>query len=328
MRFRVPSFLIIQLTANGMKVPLLKRPGLSVFTISLIVTLAFISFVYFCPTKPPFVFIEAETETLSYYVIRPQVAAVPLVDAKIIGLPLTNCGKLSESQTSITALLQPAIHTIVRYRHSGKKISIQLSNKNSVGAIHFADETICALPANGITFVIATPSHESPAGPAVRPLPIAGPGEIGVEQGAPSITNIEHRIFNTMKTGSLRVYGRTAFPPNRGALYPAEDAEFPLPAGGRLDSGEDFTSGNISNVAAWYGIAHIGENAFQVSVTTESKDLRLFRPGSSGDSERFAVSLFGRLFNDPSVAVISLAVVVFSIVMQVISGWIGIWRND
>lgn len=308
---------------------LTRSPGWIAILLSLTVTVVLVGFVLWGSTRVPFIMIEAESETLEFRVARPEVAVVPVSQASAFPA-IEGCRSLPEQDTLVTALVRPLDGTIVRYRHFGDVIGIELTGARinneirSAGDLIFLDEAKCKLP-HYVRFLI----KEQTRGELTNwTLPIAGPAEIGIEAGtALPPGESRRRVPTTMLSGSLHIFGRTAAIWNNGALYPAHDEALPLPAGGRLTSGVGLRDEGAEGLADWYGVAIIGENSFRISATTESNELRIFRPGNSSDAERYAVSVFARLLNDPSVAIFSLAVVIFAIAMQAIAGWIEIWRR-
>lgn len=299
-----------------------KKPGTAGLTLSLLITVAFVLLIMCFKPSHPLISIEAESEFLAYKVIRPELSTIALEDVTPRNT-ITNCGEAHEGNIK-QALLKPSQYANVRYRHSGDRISISVvSLKDHPSKIHFPDQTKCELP-QVASFTFKKPIHGSFAD---RPLPIAGPCQIGAEPRVPIFS--QRRTFDTMIGGTLRVFGRTKSFFSDSTLYPIKDAVFTLPAGGRLVSGDlkDKPS-EIKTDASMYGFAIIDKETLRISVTTEAKDLRLFRPGRSSDAETFKLSLLSRLFNDPSIAIISFSIVVFYIAMQVICGWIDIWRKE
>lgn len=298
------------------------------FLLSVIIPGVLMAFVVFYPAPPPLIVINAETEYVAFRVVRPEIAIIALEDTAYRGDNL-NCPKLQGSQITL-GLLEPARKSIIQYRYAGEKLAISLaSSPDAPSHLRFPDETACTLPSVA-SFVLKKHGNQSLGS---RPLPIAGPGQIGDEYGPPTLppeqsTSPYYRTLGTMISGELQVFGRTANPINRGTLYPAQNAVFPLPAGGRLASGGgNISSDEMISNASWYGVAMMGDKSLHISVTTESEDLQLFRPGRSSDFERFGISIFARLFSDPSIAPISLFLLFVSISMQAIFGWISTWRN-
>jgi len=291
------------------------HPGPSVPLLALVLTAGFLLVVTLLPRKPAFVFVEAQTETLLYRVARPEVAGLPLVDATV----RTD----GETATVATGLLQPAEGALVRYRWSPAAIAVELSVRQGSAGTLVVDEEERPLPA----WAVAVFPHPTSAdSPAARPLPIAGPAEIGAEFGAPLAPRPgQRRVTGLMRGGEVQVFGRAVLWFNDDALYPVTD--FPLPAGGRLTGDRPLADeAGSERLANWYGLARIGDEGFQVNATTETDSLRLHRPGVR-EAETFGIGLLTRLFNDPGLAAITIFVVVFTVAMQMLADWLPLWRG-
>lgn len=310
---------------------MLHNPATVALMFSIFITVIFVSLVVCLDPPPPIIVIKAESEFLAFKVIRPELSVIAVENATS-RREIETCEKIKEGIIEF-GLLEPLVDSLVQYRYNGEYLSIIITTPekkdDKLGSyIRFPDKTKCKLPPTAI-FLLDKPEEGSFSS---RPLPVAGPGQIGVELGSPTLPQagkVKRRLFNIMTSGKLKVYGRTRFPLDSGILYPIEDTEFDLPAGGRLSSGgETYDSPEINNEAAIYGVVLLGEKSFFISAITETNELRWFRPGGSSDSEKFAVSIFSRLFDDPSVAVISFSILFFSLTMQVICGWIDICKND
>ena len=183
-----------------------------------------------------------------------------------------------------------------------------------------SDEQTCVLP-KSTSVVMPFPAVSSPA---ARPLPIAGPAELGVEIHTPNLPKPNaRRVFGILYSGQIKVFGQTI----SGALYPAQTGNIIIPAGTRISTKKINSSwGNNKQSAGWYGIALIGKRALKISATTKSNDLTIYRPGVEHDEHTIAVGLFTRLSNDPSIALLSLAALAFVMTMQAVTGWIGICK--
>lgn len=271
------------------------------------------------PTRAPYLVVEAVSETMEYRVARPAIAQIPVVGATIRPMP-SECGAIADSaESGLTALIQPMQTALVRYIWGSDRVAIRLRNVdgNSPATILLPGGRSCSLP-NRATVVIPV---DASMGTNARPLPIAGPAEIGVTYGVPTMPD-GTKSSNLMHGGSVEIFGYTAAPWSDRVLYPTQDTAFPLPAGGRLTSGESIHNSEATRrTPPWYGVARHGERGFEISATTESKDLRLHRPGVHGETETFAVSLLTVIFNDPSLALVSVLVVTFMMSLQVVTLW-------
>ncbi|GAB7080503.1 hypothetical protein [Megalodesulfovibrio paquesii] len=277
-----------------------------VFAVAVVIAINFI------PSNKPYVVIDATSEMLTYRVRRPGIAAFPLVDARLRG-EFATCAwpTMPLPAETVTGSVEPAAGSVVRYRFTPDRIAIDVDGGNrTAGTITLVNGTSYQLPSR-IAAVLAT------QGKALRPLPVAGPAEIGREFGSgTSAGGLAGKGSDFMYGGSIKVYGFALFPPFSGALY-SSGADFALPAGGRLTSGDDFNPLSPQSTAApWFGIAEPVEKGFRISATTVSSDVRMYRPGATGEVETFALSLLTRIFYDPSLAVVTLFLSTFAFLIQ------------
>ncbi|NEK17159.1 hypothetical protein [Rhizobium leguminosarum] len=272
---------------------------------------------YSRPPKP-YVAISATSEYLSYRVARPPISAIPLVEAAIRSTNL-------KCLTPFTGLLEPERGAIVRYRSGGDRIAIQVDAGDKVAAtLRSEGEPDCQVTGS-LTVVLESKGY-------IRALPIAGPADIGIEFAAPALPRVAtgdgqkfEQVRNIMWEGSVQAFTRGYL---SGGLSPKADAEFTLPAGGRISSGDSLVpSQDDQNITPWYGIAEITEKGFKVSATTTSLDLKLYRPGTNlGDAETFRLDFLANIFSDPGIIWLAIVFAVFSYIVQILAAWMGLWR--
>ncbi|MCW1751112.1 hypothetical protein [Rhizobium acaciae] len=309
--------------ASWLRIP---RSGNSLIVLTVIFGFAIILMLRLLPSPQHYVSIQALSELVRFRVTRPAVAAIAIQDATI-NAATENCAALNEASIkAFTGIVEPAAGAIVTYRFAPDKIAIQIESSGSQTAVlRFSEAADC--PLTGAASFVLDRSGTT----ASRPLPIVGQTDIGVEFGAPTPPSAgSSRPLGIMWEGTIKVFGRSYF---GGKLYPIADAEFPLPVGGRLSSGDDLDPSKASNgrdsVPPWYGTATVADTGFRISATTVSKDLKLYRPGTSrGEAETFGLGLLTSLFADPSVAWFPLAIAIFTVVMQTIASWMGVWRES
>ncbi|TYC53436.1 hypothetical protein FMN50_15130 [Rhodobacterales bacterium] len=284
----------------------------------------FLLVLFAIPRKSPLIVVEAETELLSYVVMRPELAAIPFNNVRLRGGKLENCTGLAASGDLFTGIVQPTAGVQVWYRFvdGNPLIELRAGNRKTddTGHLQFENGTRCAIQSRLVIRLANTTNSDSVN---ARPLPIAGPARLGTELSAPLINESSRRMSGLLLSGSLRILGRASDPSAADALYPAIDEEIVIPAGSRLSSFTD-NGQELQEPSSWYGIATIGDGSYSVAATTESDFLRLYRPGQSQDAESFRTSLFAQVFNDPSLATMSLALVVLSIVFQTLLAWLGL----
>lgn len=249
---------------------------------------------FLVPSSDPYVVISAISDGLTYRVARIEVATIPLVEA-LVRTDNSDFAKHrgDKERPLFTGILEPAEGSLVSYRYAAGKVSIIVDGGEiSAGVLRFSDSSTHTLSKRA-TFVIDMDTT------TLRALPIAGPAEIGLEFGKiiPRGGVIPFRPF--MSEGNILVFGRGRFEPYKGNLYPILDATFPLPAGGRLSSGDTLLPNVPTEAKPWFGIAQITPAGFSISATTISSSLQLYRMGATGESETIALSTLTQAFSDP-----------------------------
>ncbi|CDZ63316.1 Hypothetical protein NGAL_HAMBI2605_24050 [Neorhizobium galegae bv. orientalis] len=274
--------------------------------------------------------VDAVSELVRFRAVRPLIATIPLTDATLIASAEGCVGLAGEPSPRVTGLLQPSEGAIVSYRAGAGRIAIQIvggrlvsENGARVAAtFQSSGRADCDL-VEPVTVRITN------ADELVRPLPIAGPADIGQEFGVPAMPTgtASSRIYDIMWEGRVRVFNRTYYGER---LVPVADAEFPLPLGSRLSGGDNLDPKQPVDpaIAAWYGAAIPGEKGLQISATTISKTLQLYRPGTRRDEmETLGLSLLTSTFADSLTLIITGFVVVFGGVLGAAANWMGLWRN-
>lgn len=270
--------------------------GTAIATLALVVGLASL------PKRKPYVSINAQSEYVAFRVTREKTAGIALIDA----LPRGNvieCSRAEQQHNKrLTGRLEPASGAVVSYRFNEGHIAITvLEGPSGSGVMVFNEGDSCPLGGRS-TFIIDDLSG------GLNPLPIAGPGEIGREYGEPPIPSGKKKHpADHMSSGTLLIYGRSRLIPYVDALYPVSYASFPLPAGGRLSSGDSLDPQSVQNNAdPWYGITEIRNDGFKISATTTTSSLMLYRPGAAREAEHFALDAFVGPLSDPSVILLTV----------------------
>lgn len=285
---------------------------ISYFAILLSATSIFV--IVLTPERKPYVVIEATSEVLIYRVQRPEVAMVPLLEASIKS-DFKDCPIISSSDFPVTGILKPSFNSVVTYRFTPDLIAMSFDGGDeSAGTLLLADGNHCNLPARVVVNIVIKSK-------SMRPLPIAGPAEIGRELGSVTSKKVQLSKCNDfMYGGTVKVFGYARLWPYNGALYTSPGDEFVLPAGGRLTSDDNFNPRHKSSIAApWFGIAEVSEKGFKISATTVSSDLRMYRPGATGEMERYALGLLTQIFYDPSMAILTVCLLTLSVIMQTLA---------
>lgn len=289
------------------------KPRTFLLLASAFIATVFVAIMYLAVRKEPYVVVEAYSDVVAYRVRRPQVATVPLVNAAVRG-KIGDCQMPSavDGTPLFTGLVTPTAGSIVTYRFTPTRVSIAVdAGDTSAGSITTDDGHRCLLP-NRVNFIVPTEVV------AKRPLPLVGPADIGAEMSVPESSDVLLRpVKNFMSGGKVQVFGRAAVAPFKGYLYPTSNSSIPLPAGGRVSSGDSLDPTiNDSGAPALYGVVCVEEKAFMVSASTVSKELRLHRPGVSKETEIFGLGMLALIFSDPSVLCLTIFVAVFSFSLQ------------
>lgn len=263
----------------------------------------------------PSVVVDVLTESVIYRVRRPLLAAVPLENAIVRG-HMENCSLFTtaDEPSNFTGIVTPSAGSIVTYRYTPTQVSIEIDGGNySGGNLTSDDGVICALPQR-IRFVADISNFVR------RPLPLVGPADIGREMSVPDSSSVLHRSGRDfMLGGTVQVLGRAVAPPFRGDLYPSSNNSFPLPAGGRVSSGDSLSAEQKdSGAPAFYGVVSIAPQSFRVSATTATEKLKLYRPGMSGETEVLGLGMLALVFSDPSVIFITVFIASLSFWMQLL----------
>jgi hypothetical protein len=290
------------------------EPSVAALLLSGILTALVILFLVVVPRPNPYVVIEAEADMMIYKVRRPELAAVPLVAATLREPQL-------QREELLTALLKPSADSIVRYRWSPGEVAIEVVGASSAGELEYADERVVLLPAR----IRVVQRAEDCSGAAARPLPIAGPAEIGAEYGVVTTPRLgERRVYGLMHSGTLQIFGRAAMATGDNVLYPV--AQFPLPSAGRLTGSADLSTHATAELAPWYGVADFCGTSLRISATTDTTELRLQRVGAAGESVTFGIGLVTVLLKDPSFTGLTLVTLAFIVIIPAVTGWLALRR--
>jgi hypothetical protein len=260
--------------------------------------------------------ISANTEYIKYKVKRKSISAISIYDFKA-NSKIYACRDIGKEINY--ALIEPGLNSEIIYKYSGEHLAIYITDKGNASYIVFNDGYRCKLPEK-ITFISNKRGRDISNN---NPLPIAGPGQLGIEIGAQAINkneDLDDLSMNLLHGGNMQIFGRAmGFSKNNKTLFPIKDGNYEILQGTRLSSERENSSKETSsyNDDSLYGFALTSDNYLTVSLTTESNVLRLFRPGRSGDSEIISVGIYSQLFNDPRVAWVSIILLTFTISFQI-----------
>lgn len=272
--------------------------------------------------------INAEAESLSFRVVRPEFAAFPVVGAVVRNQSQCDTVLGGFEAQDFIGLVRPHVGTTVTYRYTLDRVSVRLKaeRKPETGSGgSYAEVGLSAgdLIMSGVscpltdTAVVVYPLTDDNA----RPLPIAGPLEIGTAFGPPLAPERGKRAIEGFMYGAdVYVFGRSIL---SDRLFPLYDSPISIPAGGTLSSVEFDTALGLHEQSSventdWYGIAELGSRAFLVSATVQTTDLVFTRAGSSGEKETIAVSFFTEVVRDPDLSVLLLWVGLFFFLFQMV----------
>lgn len=289
------------------------RPRTFLLLTSTFFAIATVTIMYLAVRKEPYVVVEAYSDVVTYRVRRPRIATVPLINATVRG-KIENCqiDSAADGTQIFTGRVTPSAGSIVTYRFTPSGVSIAVDAGNtSAGSLVADTGRQCPLPSR-VVFIVPTEVA------AKRPLPLVGPADIGAEMAEPESSGVLLRPpKNFMYGGKVQIFGRAAVAPFKGDLYPTSNSSIPLPAGGRVSSGDSLDpTAHDSGAPALYGVVCAEEKTFMISASTVSKELRLHRPGGSKETEVFGLGMLTLIFSDPSVLCLTIFVAVFSFSLQ------------
>lgn len=290
-------------------------------------------------TTPPLVVIEAQTGFVSYRVQRQEVSAMALEGAEVTDVS-SFCAAGLDDAGRVFSIVSPQAGATVEYRWIPGMVMIRLSAApGGQTLVENAKGTQC-LASGDLTFLVPAAALDR-----LPPLPVLGGGQIGAEQGVPTLSNslppcadpalagrgclnngareiaVEPASNPAMRRASARLFGRTSMPFTGGQLYPITDGEFLVPAGGRLEAANDeapfIGSVTLDNAAS----------TLQVQVTIEADNLRLYRVGQNDQAEILAAGIVARAISDPSLGPALIFVAIIAFMLQVAIGLRGILKD-
>lgn len=252
--------------------------------------------------------IDAESESLRFDVMNPDLAAFRLGGMRLID------PDADDDPACIAGLLVPALDARVTYRleEIGLVVGVRGTGP-SAGRIEREGPPL-ALPAEAwLVPDAACPGHFP------RRLPVVGPTVLGEELRPESLDPAGGA--RPLVSGTIAVYGRAievdiGIYSAEATLYPVSEIE--LPGGSRL-----FAGPADGRPPPWHGFVTPGAcdpdgtcAAFAVQVSTGATTLHLVRPGVEVKPEVIAISTFARLFSDPSIVFLWVLVGVLSLIIQ------------
>lgn len=302
-----------------------KKNIATLVTGTLLIMVAIAVFMLVLPKRKPYVSITANSEFAAYRVAREKVAGIALIDVEFQG-DIATCPRLATASdhNRLTGLLEPYTGSIVSYLHNNGRIAIEVqAGPQGGGMLNFAEGSPCPLGAQS-RFITQAGASNSP------PLPIAGPTDIGREYGVQHVpSSASPPSARLMSGGSVQIFGRSRFIPFLDSLFPVSSASFPLPAGGRLSSGDGLDpSAPPGQTEPWFGIAEIKKDGFRISATTATSTLYLYRPGATGETERFALDAFVGPLSDPSIILLTVLFGVITMTLKTVSLFVTLIRED
>jgi hypothetical protein len=290
--------------------------------LSIVIVVPFIIASHFSP--PPYLVIDLLAETMRYRVQRPDLSGVPLIRAQWDQGPEL-CPNLGASNV-YDGVVVPSVDTLVRYLWQPKQVAIQILRSAQMTP----DAPIAELTSSGGNncLIVADVASFRIIAENLRPLPILGPAEVGAEMSAAQApTPAAPAIYNLSYGGTLQIYGRTmSWPGTRGSLFKGEDTSYAIPAGSRLSSTQDLAGPAAYNAEPWYGMARFTKkDGFKIVATMENNDLVLYRPG--GQAETFAISIIGRIINDPVLAWLFFCGAILAASISIATSFLGFWPD-
>lgn len=296
--------------------------------------LVFLTVVLWLTSSAPLVVVEARATYAKYVVQREELSLLALRDT-IIYRAKGLCAGILDENGRFTGLVRSPVSTTVEYFWHRNFVQINLTRGPSdISAepisIDRKGKPACRLETQNVVLLVPHSEMNN-----LRPFPILGTGEIGFELGVPnrpSAGELELELLGSdivvrrapvgmLIEGSAHVMGRTSLWWDSGKLFPVANSNFTIPRGSRLVSSNE-SSPLVGNL-----VLADPPNAFNIQVTTEARDLKLFRFGQSQQVETFAVGAIARAIGDPSLAPILFLLAMAGLLLPVYFGFEEMFRE-
>jgi hypothetical protein len=301
---------------------LVNRDALFGAAVSALATAVILLVVLVARGPTPMIVIELRSDILVQRVARPELSAVPMTGAQLaadLACPAF--------VPAFSGVLKPAEGALVTYQWQPDFLVLEVRPPRITrpdGSEGFAetvfadrDEAECRPALEIVRLRIPSPNPNDPA----ASLPIAGPTQAGSEFGVPLAPVAgDSRVFELLHEGEVEVFGRSV---DGGVVFPT-GATYTIPAGSRLTSARSIEAGTSPSGASWYGIASYRPDGLHVSATTETTELRLYRPDPDGQEQVFGIGLFAGLIGDPGLGLTTFMVAVFLTITGLVTGWLGL----
>ncbi len=290
----------------------LPKSGATVLWVSLGVSVVLLGLLTLVPKKAPLVMFELVAEYLEQQVSRPELSAIALRGATI-SAP-AGCETVLGADRSFAGVVQPPVGSRVAYAWRPDGVAIGIDAPEGAAIKLTADgEAECVLDADNVFFALRSP-------PPGTPLPLAGATEIGREFGVAMTGGGTGR--DLLRAGSFQVFGRSIAPWASDVLYPITDNAISIPAGSRLS-----VASSAGTERPLFGVVAYTPEGFEISATADANQISLFRPGANLQTERFAFGVFSDFFGDPQIGVIFFFFFIATTVFQIVTSWVGTWRE-
>lgn len=296
----------------ALKLPVLPKSAWTVAWLSLAISLATIIVLTILPKKAPLVVFDIVAESLVQEISRPALSAFFIEGAMIDDR--TGCDASFFDGDLFTGVVHPPAGSLVAYNWRATALAVGIDRQGVSAPVRLTSrsEAECELTAGSISLRV-----NQAAGGLL--LPLAGAAEIGRELG---VATTSHST-GLLRSGSFQVFGRSIAPWAADVLYPITTGPVVLPAGSRLS-----VEGPGDTARALFGLATHTPEGFVISATADASLISLYRPGADDQRERFAFGVFSDFFGDPQIGVIFFFVFLVVTVLQVVTGWVGLWRDS
>lgn len=266
---------------------------------ALLATAATSSLFWFSANSTTLTSIKANTEIVSFTVFNPELAIIYAQGLKVSSWPDDE----SRDNQCFDGAFLPGVGTQVTYSRTGDApFQISIEGK---GELRSPQGDVAPFDGELLLFQ----EYESCGKLQSDRFPVWGPGKIGspfsMRSDGPG---------PVLVSGTLDVFGRTLDVPllgDGGSLYVAIN-EMAIPPGSLIETKRSSGGTNPPSIddadAAMFGFVELTEHApgFSVSVSTESRELRLTPPGARADSSKIDLGLFVQALNDPGFLKIQL----------------------
>jgi len=278
--------------------------------------------VWTMPSPRISVVLNASTETLSFTVVNPDLAAFRVAGMRAVR-------EDDATGECVAGIVAPAVGTTLTYLVArDDRIVIGLAPAPAPGSsarvAQISGKEDLETPLDGYWRLLSDPSC---AGDKPRRLPIHGAAEFGREYSVPTATR--DPLSGLLISGKLTIYGHS-IESLLGFSLPRSWYEWKnidVPAGSRISA---WTDDNEKAGAVWWGVARVDLDKeketilLNVDASTNARTMRVAIPGVPDQNGRLSFDRFSQMTSDPTIVAIQIY---FGFAVVLIQTFVSLWRG-